>query len=176
MFQYRAIPVPLKKAPYRILMTIRSDCDPDSTAVVFAKPSALQPIMDTINSLEHPGYLAGKRGHSWAHFQEAARNSQCAIPGPDDNPVPLAIVYCHDLLPKDEPVAFGDGITRTSLLLELEADFVPLQVALEEAPRLATLIGNGKMPVPASQYVVDAETQLATIRQYYQNRSGPILD
>lgn len=161
-FDHFAIAVELREAPHKIMMVIRDEY-PDH-AIVFADAEKLRPVIDALQSIEAPDYLAGKRREALDGFAEAARGADtCTIPGPQENPLPVAVV---NLGIDAKPVAFTDGITRTALLIELGANIVPLQAPTRDAHALHRLFG-GKRPVePVSGFLVGEDKRRDLISSY----------
>lgn len=110
-------------------------------------------------------HVADKRGDAVDGFAEAAINAEsCAIPGPHENPLPLPLIHYRPELPSS--LAFTDGITRTGLLIELGASFVPVQVEKKDVAEFHRLFGTSRAPEPISNFVVGDQTRVALMTSY----------
>lgn len=131
--------------------------------VVFADPQKLRPYINVLLS-ELP-HIAEKRQDAVEGFAEAAINAEgCTVPGPHENPLPLPLIHYRPELPSS--LAFADGITRTALLIELGASFVPVQVEKKDVGEFHRLFGTSRAPEPISNFVVSDQTRVALMTSY----------
>lgn len=144
------------------MMVVRDDY-PDHM-IVFADAEKLRPVVDALQSGEDATYLAAKRGEALDGFAEAARGADtCTIPGPNENPLPAAVVSHRG---GSEPLAFTDGLTRTALLIEFGANMVPLQASPRDAHALHRLFGGTRPPEPVRAFVVGHDRRRDLISNY----------
>ena len=158
-FERYGIPVFLNATGETVMVVTNAAAD---KSVVFADPAKLTPHMDAINRRETASYLSGKRRNAAKGIMEArtAADSVSPIPGPRDNPLPMGQAHCS--LADGKPVIrFSDGATRTDLLIDLKAKFVPLEVPAAEANLLHQTVGGKMPPKPVEHYMVPSNAQAA---------------
>lgn len=163
-FDRVALVVDLQTPPQKILMVVRAE--DEGRFVMFADPQRLRPYVDVLLREDPDHYNETKRGYAIEGFAEAARGAEsCNIPGPGENPLPMASVSLrrHD----SATLAFTDGLARTALLIERGASFVPLEAPNErEANAMHRLLGGRRRPEPASLYIVSEATRRELIASY----------
>ena len=164
-FDYEIIRVKLNNAGITIAMTIRGDYSPEDYSVVFADPIKLEVYMKEVNRGYDPVGLQSKVAAANRGILQAA-----ILPETTDalHTLPMAKVNCLILHGKAQ-VSFSDGMTRTTQLLFLGAEFVPLEVSSKEAELLHKLVGNGKATVPAADFIIPSDVRIARMTEYYVN-------
>lgn len=175
MFERKIIRVPLSQDPdhKQVLMVIRDDYSADDTMVVFARPEVLKSYLEAEGGFAQSEYHKRKHDGAVACFAKAAINADtCILAGPEEHPVPLAIVSCYEAL-GNRQIAFTDGITRSAVLIEKGAEFIPLQVSKNEASRLDALVGNGMPPLPAERFVVLENVRSWEVYHYHRRKFAP---
>lgn len=141
------IPVFIKKDVF-ILMKIRTDCNPNNTAVVLVDPVKLGIILTAINANELKERLD-------YYAKQAQRGLAAAIKqvnSDDYNPLPMANVNCFATVNAFQ-ITFTDGIKRCTELVESGTRFIPVQISQKEAPLLNALIGIGVPEIPAIDFI-----------------------
>ena len=161
-FRFEEIQVRLADSR-RIAMVIRRDHSPDDYVVVFADREKLRPLIVRVAALLYPTHFAFK-------IRDARQGiASAVIPSGNfpfsENPLPMAIVgpdYRDGI-----GISFGDGVTRTHELVNMGADFIPLQAEVERAQYIQDLVGGSRPYEMASRYVVAPDVRQGRLNAHY---------
>jgi len=145
-YEFKPFEVSVKNGREKLFMCFRNDWDNAAqTSVVLAEPAKLAPYLNELATTRNPNWIKPKLTKAFTCLAQAKNPS---------NPVPASKVgYAQD---KPGFLIFGDGITRAQALLEMKADYIPLNVQSHHADKIQQLVG-GKHPVlQAGLYVLKA--------------------
>lgn len=166
-FELFGIPLPVPTMRSTAMIVVRNDYSAEKSAVVFADPRKLRPYLESfrLSSFTDPARERSERG-----IRQACTNTPAERPiNPSENPLPMSYVCCYHLAGNKRPsVSFMDGQTRALVLIENGAPFVPLQVPIDQAAMLHSVVGGDKPPQPATSFVVPPEQAKRLSVSYYE--------